>query len=674
MKYRFILFFMLAVNFYAHAQLIPRPLPNSTGVGFYEFRPADYNTSTYKHPAIIFLGGLGERGNGTTDLPNLLIASIPYFIEKKATMRFTTQDGITQSFVVLIPQLPKALGDWQNSYIDAMINYAALDSKLDMNRIFLIGYSLGGGGCWRYVTTGTGASKIAGIIPMAGSDGHTGNDLCLIAQNRVAVWGMHADDDPQISFTTLTNGVNGVNNGCSPLVKAKASVYDGGSHGPAIWNDRAADTTNRTHFPNIYQWMIKVSRSLNPATNQPPIANAGLDLVFDVPVKDKTIILNALGSTDPDDLIAEYKWERLTPDPFPPRPTYFLSGAMGEFYLGSDTSILQPVPSIRSTKNDRALMLPGTYRYRLTVTDYKGATSTDEKVITVQIPAVANILPGVVIGNDKVLRPDETQTGWFADVIDWTPPGGTPGGIVDHQWRQISGPQTVNVSWNQIIGNVTNIIAAGVYRIELAVTDNQGGISKDTATITKLGPAGPLPVTLSYFKGKNNASKNNLSWATTDEVDNDRFEIQRSTDGTNFSTIGSVAGKGTNSGLTEYYFDDENPVKGVNYYRLRQVDINGKFTLSAVITVTISTKGFVLEHYPNPVHDLLTLRVEGNVFGNIRVLITDIQGRAVSQKTIRKDGALLQNSIEVRQLQSGVYQLELLFADGKKEVRSFVKN
>jgi predicted peptidase len=154
MKYLTILFVSIVFGIVMCAQqLLPRPLPNSTGVGFYEFRPADYNTGeTYKHPVIICLSGQGEEGNDTTDLPSLLGTSIPYLVNNGATMKFTWQ-GATQSFVVLIPKKPKGSGAWNVSFTDAMINYAAQDNLLDMNRVFLIGYSLGGGGCWRYVGT-----------------------------------------------------------------------------------------------------------------------------------------------------------------------------------------------------------------------------------------------------------------------------------------------------------------------------------------------------------------------------------------------------------------------------------------------------------------------------------------------------------------------------------------
>jgi predicted esterase len=678
MRYAFLLTFLF-IHCFVNAQLIPRPLPNSTGVGFYEFRPADYNTGeTYKHPVIICLGGIGEGGDGINDLPNLLISAVPYMIANGATMRFSFE-GITQSFVVLIPQKAAGTGAWENSYIDAMINYAAQDSRLDMNRIFLTGYSLGGAACWNYASSASqNANKIAGIVPVAPSG--INSNLCSIATNKVAVWGIHGIEDSGATPPGNTIGAVTTLNACpSILIKAKMSIYNNGAHDPTVFTFRSADTSNKLHYPNIYQWMLKINKPLNQIANQPPTANAGqLNLTYDVPVKDKDILLDGIPSTDPDDFIAGYNWERLTPNPFPIDPsfgpTYFLSinnngYNVGEFILGSDTSFPRPRTNISFRKNNfRALIDPGVYTYRLTVTDYKGATSSIVKTITVKLPSTGNPLPGAYIGDDYVLQTNETSKYFQAETKDW---GG--GYIVDHLWRQISGPQTVNINPNQYTATISNMTASGIYLIELVVTDNQGGIGKDTVAIIKPGAA-VLPVTLTYFKGKNLDQKNILSWATSDETDNDRFEIQRSEDGINFSEVGRVAGKGNGNGITEYSFEDANAVKGVNYYRLKQVDKNGKFTFSAVITVTVSNKGYSIEQYPNPVQDVLTLRLEGNTYGNIQVSIADIQGRIVSRKTIRKEALVLKSELYIKQLQSGVYQLVIQFENGKKETRSFVKN
>ncbi|MEQ8471107.1 MAG: T9SS type A sorting domain-containing protein [Marinoscillum sp.] len=93
-----------------------------------------------------------------------------------------------------------------------------------------------------------------------------------------------------------------------------------------------------------------------------------------------------------------------------------------------------------------------------------------------------------------------------------------------------------------------------------------------------------LPVELLYFRGKQ-ADGVQLEWATATEKDNDKFEVQRSSDGRVFEIIGEVKGNGTYSGLLEYSFVDLSLVNQVSFYRLKQIDFDGQFEYSPVIRV-----------------------------------------------------------------------------------------
>ncbi|HYJ37466.1 MAG TPA: hypothetical protein VEV87_02575, partial [Chitinophagaceae bacterium] len=112
---------ILLVPFLVSAQQVARSLTASNGqlVGFYEFKPADYNNNpSATFPLIIFLHGIGERGDGLGGLVNMVGVGIPGYINRGATMNFNGQ-----SFLVLSPQLHFNYGSWQNFYIDEMLNY-----------------------------------------------------------------------------------------------------------------------------------------------------------------------------------------------------------------------------------------------------------------------------------------------------------------------------------------------------------------------------------------------------------------------------------------------------------------------------------------------------------------------------------------------------------------------
>src|SRR5678816_4190256 len=101
---------------------------NGERIGFLEYRPPDY--SGPKHPMIIFLHGIGEKGNGTTQLKKVNCCGIPSYIRRGNKMRFTWQ-GKTESFVVISPQLSKKYSRWQSFYTEELIKYAKASLNID---------------------------------------------------------------------------------------------------------------------------------------------------------------------------------------------------------------------------------------------------------------------------------------------------------------------------------------------------------------------------------------------------------------------------------------------------------------------------------------------------------------------------------------------------------------
>ena len=111
-----------------------------------------------------------------------------------------------------------------------------------------------------------------------------------------------------------------------------------------------------------------------------------------------------------------------------------------------------------------------------------------------------------------------------------------------------------------------------------------------------------LPVTLVSFTGNVDKEKVVLKWLTSSEINNDHFEIERTSDGNNFQTVTVVQGAGNSNITRQYKAEDYSPVSGTNYYRIKQVDFDGKYTFSDLITVNIenSDKECKLSVRPNP--------------------------------------------------------------------------
>jgi hypothetical protein len=125
-------------------------------------------------------------------------------------------------------------------------------------------------------------------------------------------------------------------------------------------------------------------------------------------------------------------------------------------------------------------------------------------------------------------------------------------------------------------------------------------------SIWTLTSASILPIDLLYFKGFAKNGEHFLNWATTNERQNVGFDVERSANGSRFSKIGFVKSVGNGNAQQAYDFTDNAPLSGINYYRLKQHDANGKFTYSPVIVLNQTDKK-TLFVYPNPATNALTL-------------------------------------------------------------------
>lgn len=358
---RNLLFLLLLLPSALSAQLTARPAQPGREVGFYEFLPEGYNpTGTYKYPLIINMHGAGEKGNGTTELNLVLQWSLGEMLRNNATLKFN-YNGQQQAYIALFPQLDTSRKDWEAFYVDSMINYAVNNLNIDVNKIFLTGYSLGGGGSWMYPSVSlANANKIAGIIPVAPSPGYRGFDLCNIANGRVAVWAHHSVDDDAIDVQFTRDAIDGIK-ACSPVIPPLANFYAAGGHNQTwLW---ALDTQNIHQYPNMWEWMAGITRLNTPQNNVAPIANAGTDqtVVASLP----ETVLNGSASRDPNDVIVNYTWTKVS----------------------GPANYLIEKPNYPTT--NLANLELGTYVFRLSVTDQFGIVISDD--ISVRVAATLPI-------------------------------------------------------------------------------------------------------------------------------------------------------------------------------------------------------------------------------------------------------------------------------------------
>jgi endoglucanase Acf2 len=158
-------------------------------------------------------------------------------------------------------------------------------------------------------------------------------------------------------------------------------------------------------------------------------------------------------------------------------------------------------------------------------------------------------------------------------------------------------------------------------------------------TAAAVAAPGPLPVTLLDFTAQAQTAAVGLAWHTASEVNSARFDVQRSRDGNSFTTLGSVAARGTSTTTAAYTYRDAALPAGASplYYRLRQVDLDGTATYSPVRTVVLAKAGG-LALFPNPAHTTATLT--GASSGST-VQLLDALGRSVATATADEVGTAI---------------------------------
>jgi hypothetical protein len=170
-----------------------------------------------------------------------------------------------------------------------------------------------------------------------------------------------------------------------------------------------------------------------------------------------------------------------------------------------------------------------------------------------------------------------------------------------------------------------------------------------------------VPVRFIYVRGKVTTYKSVLlEWATSFEQHADKYIIEKSANGTLFTEVGIVAAVGNSNREVRYTFTDNNPMYGVNYYRIKQVDLDGTYEYTNIIFVIITDNGFVKNVYPNPVskESVITIAFE-TAISSYNYKLTDMSGRVVIHGN-RSNINALTDKVTLTGISAGVYTLALV--------------
>jgi hypothetical protein len=188
-----------------------------------------------------------------------------------------------------------------------------------------------------------------------------------------------------------------------------------------------------------------------------------------------------------------------------------------------------------------------------------------------------------------------------------------------------------------------------------------------------------LPVDMLNFSGYRSGARNILNWTTSSEQNNKGFEVQRSTDGSNYVSLGfvnSLAAGGNSTTELNYTFSDNNLVGSKQYYRLRQVNLDNSSKYSNIVLIK-GDRGLQMTIsglYPNPATTRINVLLEATNREKVTLVVSDMSGKVVSQTVAEVQTGNNTIPMEISTLANGTYTVKLVCAAGCENVVSkFVK-
>lgn len=211
-----------------------------------------------------------------------------------------------------------------------------------------------------------------------------------------------------------------------------------------------------------------------------------------------------------------------------------------------------------------------------------------------------------------------------------------------------------------LVTDNTNALAAASIDTSPTLNFSESGVTMNQFVVTQNDA--PLPITLVDFTATKAGAKINLNWIVSSEINAKNYDVERSGNGTDFTAIATVPAINN----TKYSSTDASPLGGVNYYRLKMIDIDGKFKYSEVRSVLFDGTTVLFDIYPNPViTNTLYLHIQQyNYAGKAQAVITDIAGRSIQSTNVNIIKGNNQLPVIIKTLKSGTYFVTVYDASG----------
>ncbi len=270
------------------------------------------------------------------------------------------------------------------------------------------------------------------------------------------------------------------------------------------------------------------------------------------------------------------------------------------------------------------------------------------------------VLPGTPITIDSfTFQPAVATTNLSNTTLTVThvpiPPAGSGPGSIARVYQfnpavNFRGSAGIYYLNSELNGNTASSLSfvydsgGGVFNTNALVTTNNtnnyvvattGVNTVSLKRVTAVNAGAPLPVNLLSFSAKAEGERTLIEWATASEFNCDHFDIERSADSRNFQFLVAENAVGNSNTEHSYKTYDLQPLKGWNYYRLKQVDVDGAFTWSSVAAVFFSGNDSYVAVYPNPVQNTLSIAISNKEDQSCSLILMDVTGRVLKSQELQ---------------------------------------
>ena len=224
------------------------------------------------------------------------------------------------------------------------------------------------------------------------------------------------------------------------------------------------------------------------------------------------------------------------------------------------------------------------------------------------------------------------------------------------------------------LNSLTGLDLTGtVNNIDFSITSDPASANPDRFRIV-FGVSGPLPVSITSVAAAQQGNAIAVTWKVSNQINIQKYEVEKSIDGLNFSRVNSQPATGISNSTATYTWLDMNPVNGDNFYRIRSIGIAGDEKISQIVKVKIGKNNPAITVYPNPViNRSITVQFTDMEKAVYQLRLINATGQVVFIKSINHSGGSTAQTIMLGAgLAKGNYQLEFIKPDETKIIKAIV--